>query len=160
MRRDALLGSAGFDEHGNFGEDTAGAYGILRAGWTATFAPGALVHHDVTYPGYRWWLKRAGLYGTLARVVRAYPEVRDVLLYKRYFLRPRTPKFLAALLGLALVRRSRLGALLAIPYVVDVTPRRRNVVAAAAAVAQFAVFDLVTLIGTVKGSIKHRAPLI
>ena len=53
VRRSALLASPGFDEHGNFGEDTAGAYGILRGGWTATFAPDALVHHDVTYPGLR-----------------------------------------------------------------------------------------------------------
>jgi glycosyltransferase involved in cell wall biosynthesis len=160
VRRSALLDSPGFDEHGNFGEDTAGAYGLLRGGWGATFAPAALVHHDVTYPGFGWWLRRARLYGTLARIVREYPELRDELLYKRYFLRPRTPKFLAALVGLALAPRFRWAALAAVPYLLETTPRRRNLAAASVTTAKFAIFDLVTLAGNLKGSVKHRTPLI
>jgi glycosyltransferase involved in cell wall biosynthesis len=160
VRRAALVESPGFDEHGNFGEDTAGAYGILRDGWTAAFAPDALVYHDVTYPGYGWWLRRARLYGTLARILREYPEIRDELLYKRYFLRPRTPKFLAALAGVALASRRPWALLLALPYLVEVTPRRRNLAVALATSGRMALFDLVTLAGNLHGSAKHRSPLI
>lgn len=160
LRRAALTASEGFDEQGNFGEDTAGGYAILRAGWTAAFAPEALVHHDLTFPGYRWWLRQAGRYGSLARVIARYPEMRDDLLYRRYFLRPRTPKVLAAAAGLALAPRRPWAALAAVPYVVDVAPRRRNLAAAAYATGQTAAFDLLTVAGNVRGSIRHRTLLI
>lgn len=159
-RRAALLESPGFDEHGNFGEDTAGAYGVLRGGWTAAFAPDAVVHHDVTRPGFGWWLRRARLYGTLARVVRDYPEIRQELLYRRWFLRPRTPKFLAALAGLALASRLRWAVVLAAPYLAEVAPRRQGPVTVLVAIGQFGVFDLVTLAGNLKGSLQYRTPLI
>src|SRR5262249_30890472 len=43
VRRSALLESDGFDEEIFFGEDVAGGLAVLRRGWRAGFAPGALV---------------------------------------------------------------------------------------------------------------------
>lgn len=160
LRRAALRTSEGFDEDGNFGEDTACGYAILRAGWTATFASAALVYHDVTHPGYGWWLRRAGRYGTVTRVIARYPEMRDDLLFWRYFMRPRTPKFLAAAAGLALMPRTRWAAVATVPYLLDRTPRRLNVLAAAYRLGQSSTLDAVAVAGNLRGSIRHRTLLI
>src|SRR4051794_12613762 len=61
FRTKALRESDGFDEDvGHYWEDTAAGYALMRNGWRTGFAPDAVVHHDVTYPGFWWHVKRVG----------------------------------------------------------------------------------------------------
>ncbi len=160
VRREALLGSAGFDEQVFFGEDTAGGAAMVRDGWRTRFAPGALVHHDVTYPGYPWWLRRGLMYGNFARIVRLYPELREQLLWHRVFLRPRSAKLLLALAGVAASRRRPWALLGALPYLAERAPRRRNPVALLFRLGQTFLFDLAVEVGLIRGSIRHRSLLL
>jgi GT2 family glycosyltransferase len=160
VRRSALAATPGFDEEVFFGEDTAAGAAIRRAGWGVAFAPEAVVHHDVTHPGYGYWLRRGLKYGNLARTLRAYPELRDEVLWHRVFLRPRSLLTLGLAAGLLAGLRRPSALLLAAPYAVARAPRRRNVVVAGYRLARYALFDLSILAGTVRGSLRHRSPLL
>jgi cellulose synthase/poly-beta-1,6-N-acetylglucosamine synthase-like glycosyltransferase len=160
VRREALRESDGFDEEIFFGEDTAGGMAILRAGWRATFVRDALVHHDITHPGFRWWLKRGWMYGNFARVVKRYPELRRELLWLGCFLRHRDAKLLAALLSLPLARIDRRWLLLALPYAHFRVPRRLHPWALTVGIAQPVLFDLAGVISMIRGSIRHRTLLL
>jgi cellulose synthase/poly-beta-1,6-N-acetylglucosamine synthase-like glycosyltransferase len=149
FRRSALLESDGFDEVvGHFWEDTAAGASLTREGWRSAFAPGALVYHDVTYPSFGWWLRRGLRYGNAARVVRRYPELRRALLWCRFFLRPRSAKFAAAAVGIALAKADRRALALAFPYAWERRPPGFSWRAIA--------FDAAIFAGMVKGSIRHR----
>jgi GT2 family glycosyltransferase len=116
FRRRALLESPGFDERLTMWEDTAGGWGVVRAGYRPVFVPEAVVHHDVTYPGLRWHLRRVQRYGQGAAIVGRYPEIRRKVFWHPLFLRRTDAELTAALAGLALARRSRWALLLALPY--------------------------------------------
>lgn len=157
VRRDAFVAADGFDEVvGHFWEDTAAGWSMLRRGWRGAFAEDAVVHHDVTHPGYRWWLKRALRYGNIAAVVRAYPELRRELLWGRYFSRSRDAKLVAAMAGLMLSRIDRRGVLLAMPYVWFNRPRTVHPHDLTVGLCQSVLFDVAVLTGMVLGSIRHR----
>jgi GT2 family glycosyltransferase len=157
VRREAFAQADGFDEVvGHFWEDTAAGLSMLRDGWQAEFAPDAVVHHDVTYPGFRWFLERGQRYGNAAAVVRRYPEARRDLLWGRVFLRPRNAKMAAAALGVALAPLDRRALLLAAPYAWFRRPRALSP-GAVKGEAQAALFDLSILLGMVRGSIRHRS---
>ncbi|HVS27974.1 MAG TPA: glycosyltransferase [Solirubrobacteraceae bacterium] len=160
FRRDALLGSAGFDETvGHYWEDTAAGWAVLRGGWRAGFAADAVVYHEVSYPGFRWHLARAQRNGNAAEIVRRYPELRRELLWGRWFLRRRNATVAAAAIGLALAP-VRSGALaLALPYALLRGPRtwgRGGVRGAAEAV----IYDAALLGGMVRGSLRHRSVVL
>ncbi len=90
-----------------------------------------------------------------------YPELRDTgLLHHRVFMRPRTPRFLLACAGVLLAARWPVALVLTLPYLSLVTPRRRNVVTAAAEAGRTAAFDAAALSGTIPGSVKYRTLLI
>lgn len=156
VRREAFAAVDGFDEQvGHFWEDTAAGLSMLRAGWEAEFCHEALVYHDVTYPGLRWFLKRAQRYGNAAAVVRRYPEARRELLWARYFLRARNAKTVAAVAGLLLAPLDRRALVLTLPFLhfhMPPSPHPRAVKAQ----AEGALFDLSILLGMVRGSIRHR----
>lgn len=117
FRREAFLASDGFDEEiGHFWEDTAAGYALRRAGWPCGYAPGALVFHDVTYPGFWWHVRRVQKNANLAPVLARYPEIRHDLLVWRLFLQERDAKFVGAVAALALSRHHRAALLLALPY--------------------------------------------
>jgi cellulose synthase/poly-beta-1,6-N-acetylglucosamine synthase-like glycosyltransferase len=155
-RTEALRGAGGFDEAvGFFGEDTAAGWAVRRAGWRAVFAPEALVHHAVTHPGLAWHLRRARGYRNWNALVRRFPELRDELLWRRWFLRPSSAAFSAAAAGVLLApwRRSLLA--LALPYAWLRRPRgrhRSDLVDAAGAIA----FDGAVFAGLVEGSMRER----
>lgn len=156
VRREAFAAADGFDEQvGHFWEDTAAGWSMLREGWTAEFAPDALVYHDVTYPGFAWFLKRGQRYGNAAAVVRKYPELRHELLWARYFLRPRNAKTAAAAAGALLSPLDRRALLLALPFLQFHLPATPHPLAVKAQV-EGALFDLSILVGMVRGSIRHR----
>jgi glycosyltransferase involved in cell wall biosynthesis len=154
-RREALLGSEGFDEAIAFGEDTSAGWSVLRGGWRAGFAPDAVVRHDVTYPGLRWHLRKVQSYGDTARVMRRYPEGAERLLWGRWFYRPRNAKLVAAMAGVALAPLDRRALLLAAPYAWFRRPRRPTPRAALDS-AEGTVYDLAILLGLVRGSIRNR----
>jgi GT2 family glycosyltransferase len=157
VRRSALLESDGFDEEIFFGEDVAGGLAVMRRGCRAAFAPDALVHHDVTHPGFAWWLRRGLQYGNLARVARRYPELRRELFFGRVFLRPRSAKLVAALAGAALAGRSRWALAAALPYAWERRPRGVAPRDLTLGVAQPVLFDLAILAGMLSGSARHRS---
>jgi glycosyltransferase involved in cell wall biosynthesis len=153
-RADALRSSAGFDESGYGWEDTGAGYAVRRGGWLAAFAPDALVHHDVTYPGFWWRLKRAEEFSFAPAVAARYPEMRRELMTAGVFLRPRNARFAAALAGVALARRAPgIAAALATPYALE----RANMARDPKAVAQNVVYDAAVAYWLARGSLRHRS---
>jgi GT2 family glycosyltransferase len=153
FRREALLAVEGFDETRTMWEDTVAGFSVMRSGWSAAFAPDAVVHHDVTYPGYGWHLRRVLRYGEVASVIGRYPEIADRLLWHRYFLRPRNARFALAALGVLLAPFDSRALVLAAPYAWLRRPPRPTPRAALDSV-QLTMFDLAVLVGMVKGSIE------
>lgn len=160
-RRDALLGTAGFDEAvGFFGEDTAAGLELRRAGFDARPCDDAVVEHAVTHPGLGWHLRRALGYANWNSLVRRYPELRE-LLWHRWFLRRDSAAFAAAACGVtataALRRPSPL--LLALPYALLRRPAgvsRSDLVDTAGAVA----FDAAVFTGLVRGTLRERTVVL
>jgi GT2 family glycosyltransferase len=161
IRRSAFEQSPGFLESvRHFWSDTVLGDAIVRAGWRAAWAPDALVHHDVTHPGMAWHLRhRALLYGDLAAAVHAAPDLREKLLWRRLFLRPRSAALAAAVAGAAAARVHRAALLAALPYAVMRAPRAPTG-AALRASAEDAIWDLAVLFAMVRGSIRHKTLVI
>jgi len=154
-RRQALVEGPGFHEGVTMWEDTAAGWGALRAGWRPVFVAGAVVRHDVTYPGYRWHLRRVFRYGEGAAVLRDHPQMRERVLFARVFHRPRDVRVVAAAAGLALSRLDRRALLLAAPYAYHRRPRTLHPWAAVG-LAQMVGIDLAILAGMVRGSLRWR----
>jgi glycosyltransferase involved in cell wall biosynthesis len=156
FRREALLACGGFDDDlGHFGEDTIAGWAMLRDGWEAAFVPEAVVYHDVTYPGRNWHLQRVQKYGKVAAVVQRFPEARERMLWRRYFVRPRNAAFAAAALGVALAPVHRATLLLTVPYLRERGPRSLNPWEFYSAAERFAI-DASVFSGMVRGSIRWR----
>lgn len=159
-RRDALRDVGGFDEDmGFFGEDTAAGWAIRRAGWKATFAPAAVVHHAVTHPGLGWHLRRAFGYGNWNALVKRFPEMRTELLWHRWFLRRRSATFTSAVIGLLFATRHRRALVLVLPYVWLRRPKGRHRADLVDALGSVA-FDGAIFCGLVRGSIRERTVVL
>lgn len=101
------------------GEDTLFAWSAIRLGARSTFAPDALVHHEVVPGGVRdaladrwhWTRDMPGL-------VRLVPELRRARLYRRVFFDYWTAYYDLALLGIAatVLTRRKLWLLAVFPY--------------------------------------------
>ena len=156
----ALREAGGFDESvGFFGEDTAAGWSIRRRGWRAAFAERAVVHHAVTHPGLGWHLRRARGYRNWNALVRRFPEIRDELLWHRWFLRPTSAAFTAAVAGVLLARRRPVLLALAVPYAWVRRPagrHRSDLIDTAGAVA----FDAAVFAGLVEGSVRERTVVL
>jgi glycosyltransferase involved in cell wall biosynthesis len=151
-RRDALVDAGGFDEAiGFFGEDSMAGWAVKRLGFEERFAPGAVVHHAVTYPGVRWHWRRGLQYGHFNAIVRRFPEARS-LLWNRLFLRKASAVTLAAMFGvLALLLGDGLwGVVLLVPFVA--THLRRSPKEIVASMG----FDIAVELGLLWGSIRER----
>lgn len=153
-RRPTLLEVGGFGEQiGFFGEDTLAGWRVLRTGASDVFAADAVVRHDVTHPGFAWHLRRARYYTHWPELLRELPELREELLWHRWFLRRRSAEAALALGGLvlAVVTRRPAAALAAAPLAWRHRPRglsRQAVEDAAGAL----VFDLAVEAALVEGS--------
>ena len=161
FRRDALLATSGFDEVvGFFGEDTAAGWAVERAGWSSAWAEDAVVEHIVTEPGLGWHLRRARGYANWPALLKAFPEKRS-LMWHRLFLRRRSAETDAAVLGVlvAALLRNPLPLVALLPFGWRHRPRsfgRTGLSDAAGAAA----FDLAVSAALVKGSLKHRTPVL
>jgi glycosyltransferase involved in cell wall biosynthesis len=162
-RRAALLEAGGFDESvGFFGEDTAAGWSVQRAGWRDAWAPDAVVEHVVTTPGFGWHLRRTRGYANWPALLRAFPEKREIL-WHHWFLRRRSAEADGALLGLLLagMTTSPWPLLAAAPFVRrHLGPHWRDPRAALRRGGRGALFDLAVSIALVRGSVKHRTPVL
>lgn len=160
-RVEALRDAGGFDAGiGFFGEDTAAGWALRRRGGRGAFAPEAVVAHDVTYPGPVWHLRRGLGYRNWPQLVRRYPEMRDALLYRRWFLRRRSLATWGALAGAGMLARGRpAGLVLAGPTLWLHRPRRSGLAGAGDAVAGM-MFDVAVAAGLLAGSIRARTPVL
>ncbi len=110
----------GFGAERPFGEDTWFAWRARRTGALTAFSAEAVVRHAV-FPrapaGYVAEQRRRGHFPAL---VAAVPELRDVFLYRRWFLSQQTAAFDLALagVGVAVLGRRRLGLAAVLPYLV------------------------------------------
>jgi GT2 family glycosyltransferase len=161
FRREALVGSDGFDEEvGHFWEDTAAGFAVLRQGWRAAFVDDAVVRHDVTYPGFRWQLARARKNAHAVAVLRRYPELRRELFWGRIFLRSRNARFLGFLAGLGLAPWWRPALLLALPYALERRPRRLDPGHLWHYVVEGFLYDGAVCVGMIEGSLVYRRVLL
>lgn len=168
-RRRVLLAAGGFDESiGFFGEDTVAGWAVRRLGSEERFAPDAIVHHAVTFPGIRWHWRRGLRYGNWNALVRRFPEMRS-LFWHQWFLRPESARTLAALAGvvggiLATLARGpvwlRVAALaLALPFAWRHRPRHLTRGALVDSIGG-AGFDLAVEIGLLRGTVKERTVVV
>ena len=153
-----LRAAGGFPEDvGYFGEDTIAGWRVLRGGGRAAFAADAIVHHEVSDPGYQWFLRRTRHYRNWPRVVRELPELRHELLYRRFFLSRRHFDVVTAAAGFAVAAVSRRpwALALAIPFIRRHAPRSLGRTALRAA-TKTALFDVAATAACAEGSIRHH----
>ncbi|MGI9082323.1 MAG: glycosyltransferase family 2 protein [Thermoleophilaceae bacterium] len=155
-----------------FGEDAELGWRARRSGARYSFELEAVVQHPVGAPSLRGHLREQWLARAFPQLVRDVPELREALLYRRWFLTPRSAAALAAALGGvaalggARARRALLvGALTALPYgrllAVDLrragTQQPREL---AGLLAANAVSDLALLMALAWGSVRSRCVVI
>lgn len=124
-RREALLEVGGFDPSVIYWEDVDIGWRVCRAGWEGTFAPAALVYHQVVLLTARQWLLWPLHFGYMPAKTARYPEYRRFLflgIWVHWF----HALFDLLLLGVILGRRVHpLFILLTLPYLVAF-PRRHG----------------------------------
>jgi GT2 family glycosyltransferase len=164
--RDVLERVDGFDESIRaFGEDTDLAARAKRAGAGHLAVPEMRVYHGIHALGLRGRLAVAARCVELPAIVRRNPELRWVPHRPLgVFLRPSHAWLVLALAGLALARRRPALALLVLPYARSrLHPYGRTTASRlrrAHWLAAFAAIDLVELVALVRGSVRHRAPML
>ncbi|MCW2998680.1 MAG: glycosyl transferase family 2 [Solirubrobacterales bacterium] len=118
--------------HAPFGEDVLLGWELRRRGLPTAFEPAARVRHWVFPRSFRGHLAEIERRSLFPHLVRAVPELRDAMLWRRTFLHRRDATLTAAAAGLALaaVTRRPAPALAALPWarqlardVRDVGPR-------------------------------------
>jgi glycosyltransferase involved in cell wall biosynthesis len=154
FRRASLTASDGFAEEGFPWEDAAAGWAVMRQGQRAAFAPDALVHHDVTYPGYGWHLRAAQQHRWAAPVIRRYPEARRAL-WAGVFLNRRHAELVLACVGLGLAVRRPAALVLAGPALWRRRPRRLSA-GHMKIHAQATLVDAASVAGMVRGAVDAR----
>ena len=156
-RTDVLRAVGGFDEEITvpFGEDTATGWEARRHGFTAEFAPDALVHHSVTRPGARYWWRYAMMHANFPKLVRRFPEMRRELMWLRLFMWRDRAVFDAALAGAAAGFAWPPAFALLLPYAYLRRPRRLTRREIEGVVARLGM-DAAILGGLLVGSARER----
>ena len=157
-RVDVLRAAGGFDTSiGFFGEDTAPGWRIRRTHGPGVFAGDAVVEHAVTNPGLSWHLRRGLRYSVWPRLVREFPEMREVVMHHRVFLNRHRPPVALAVAGvLAAVGTGKATPLLAVlPWLHHRRPSRPGLDGALDSFAGIA-FDAAVTAGLVAGAVKER----
>jgi GT2 family glycosyltransferase len=100
------------------GEDTNFGWKIRRRGLLAVFRPDVAVVHLATPISLRGWLFRPPLQTqTLARLIRTIPELRETVLWHRYFLSEHDFTFLIGLSGVLAALALHIWPLALVPLV-------------------------------------------
>jgi glycosyltransferase involved in cell wall biosynthesis len=144
-------------------EDVWLGWRARRAGARIAYSEAALVHHAVIRRGPLAYVGERARAAYFADIVARIPELRDELLFARWFLNRRTAAFdlAAAGLGVAALRRSPWPALAALPYAATVTAgvrgwRRRAALVATVEVAA----DALGAVALAVGSIRRRTVVL
>jgi hypothetical protein len=141
-------------------EDVWLGWRARRAGARTAFCPDAVVEHAVLPGGARWYVEERLRRRHFPTMVARVPELRDELMYRRWFLTPHTAAFDLAVAALLVARATRSGAPLvaAGPYGRHVVRRARWFGRGAPAVALVElVADAVGLAALLYGSARRRA---
>jgi glycosyltransferase involved in cell wall biosynthesis len=158
-RTDVLRSAGGFDEAMQFfGEDTVLGWTARRHGVPSAFAPDALVHHAVTYPGIRDQWRRHRKHGEIApTLVRRFPEMRRQVLWLGLFTKRRHAALLGAVVGAVAGTVWRPAFALAVPYAWYQRPRSRHEIVDRILLT---TFDAARVAGLVVGSVRERTPVL
>jgi glycosyltransferase involved in cell wall biosynthesis len=118
-RREDLEAVGGFDDGfgATAGEDTDLAYRVRRLGRSVSFAPDALVHHDVRPSSFLATVRDTRRWSGIVRMVRRNPrEARTEHLWRPYFWKDSHPPAILAALGLLMTPAFPAAILLTLPY--------------------------------------------
>jgi glycosyltransferase involved in cell wall biosynthesis len=156
-RTQVLRDADGFDENMPFfGEDTVLGWTAKREGVRSAFAPDAVIHHAVTYPGRRYFLLWASQHGNWATLIRRFPEMRHEVLWLNLFTKKRHAALIGAVAGLAAGALWPPAFALAIPYVWHQRPRSLERSELVDHFLLGTAFDVAVVAGLVKGSVRER----
>lgn len=147
-----------------FGEDAELGWRARRAGARYSFELGSVVRHPVGAPSLRRRLREQWLARAFPQLVREVPELREALMFRQWFLTPRSAATSCAVAGLALAKRTPVAAALALPYVRALLRELRRgeggPAAAGGLLAANVVSDLALLISLACGSVRARCLVI
>ena len=149
----------GFDESFALpaGEDTDLGWRARGLGAPVVFAADAQTYHAVIVEGPVGMLRSALRWSQAVPVFAKHPQLRREHLHRGVFWSSRHEHLLRFLAALALLRRSRLVALvLAWPYLVHLTKRRSGPVLA----PYILLHDLVEMYAVVRGGVRNRVLVI
>jgi glycosyltransferase involved in cell wall biosynthesis len=158
-RREAI-GTRRFDAACRYWEDTDLGWRVVRDGWTSTFAPGALVRHQVVPQSAVRWLLWTARFGNWPAKAAAHPGFRRSL-FLRTWAQPIHALLELAVVGLIAGRRWRRARLLALPYAVATT-RLRGLGGRAPLVKAGAhlIRDVVGVCTLLVASLRHRSVVL
>ncbi len=147
-----------------FGEDVELGWRARRAGASYAFEPRSVVRHPVGAPSLRRRLHEQWLARAFPQLVRDVPELREALMFRRWFLTPRSAAAACAVLGLALTRRAPVAGALALPYSRALLRELRRAEGGPAALggllAANLVSDMALLVALACGSLRARCLVI
>lgn len=167
-KRDDFVSIGGFNEDfkgKGGGEDTDLGWRLLDAGAESTFAPDALVWHDIDPGTFRTAVKQARTAQALPRLVRLHPRrARPKLTWRIFWGRHHLVAFLAVVgLLLAAVLRNPLplvSVLPALDYRLRVAPLHRGRLQRFVYVWPAVVVDVIEFGSAVVGSIRNRTVVL
>jgi glycosyltransferase involved in cell wall biosynthesis len=136
------------------GEDADLAWRAISAGTPTRWVPEARVEHAVSVATPAEFIRGAGKFADAMRLIHDHPALRPLVLQHKVFWKREHALVLLALLGLALARRHKLLALLALPYLRALRTRAEDQPQLAPVLA---AYDLAETVTTIRGAIKHRA---
>jgi GT2 family glycosyltransferase len=156
--RELLERLDGFDElfPEALGEDTDLGWRAVEQGTRMEFAPRAVVHHAVEDLGAAGYMRHALRGADAVEAFRRHPGLRARTLRYGAFRNPSLARLAMALAGLALARRHRAAALLALPYARNVAGRSLAYDAGPLLAPYLVAYDLALAFTSVRGSVRHR----
>ena len=147
-----------------FGEDADLGWRARRDGASYAFELRAVVRHPVGPPNLRRRLREQWLARAFPELVRDVPELRDALMFRRWFLTPRSAATLCGVAGLGMARRTPLATALLLPYARALLRELRHTEGGAAALpgvlAANVIADLALLVALACGSVRARCLVI
>jgi hypothetical protein len=165
-RRDDLQAAGGFDETlPRAAEDTELAWRVITAGARPVFAEDAVVYHDVREFGAWRSIRQQQSWADVAAIFKSTPAARTRLLYLGVFWKRQHAHALLMLAGLLAARSGApwRGLALAGPWLHDrlcAHPRAIDLPDRWATLPGVLLMDLAEIAAMVRGSWRHRAPVL
>ncbi len=147
-----------------FGEDADLGWRARRSGASYTFELRSVVRHPVGAPSLRRRLREQWLGRAFPQLVRDVPELREALMFRRWFLTPRSAATACAVAGLTAAKRPPLAGALMVPYGRALLRELRRAEGGpaqlAGVLASNVIADLALLVALACGSIQARCLVI